>query len=141
MGAVVRRASEDKKRVRLNIISHLLSRVPYKALPREKVKLPKRKVARSRRPIRSRSYPRSSDVAAFTAAIRLRTSRIECRSKRTSGRCCKVRQNMIRARDRPVMTATAVATTPGIMNEWLSTYLPIFVVPDRSKLIAAISEP
>ena len=39
------------------------------------------------------------------------------------------------------MTATAVATTPGITNEWLSTYLPIFVVPERSKLIAAISEP
>jgi polyphosphate kinase 2 len=36
--------SEDKKRVRLNIISHLLSRIPYKAPPREKVKLPKRKV-------------------------------------------------------------------------------------------------
>ena len=39
------------------------------------------------------------------------------------------------------MTATAGATTPGITNEWLSTYLPIFVVPERSKLIAAISEP
>jgi polyphosphate kinase 2 len=36
--------SEDKKRVRLNIISHLLSRIPYEELPREKVKLPKRKV-------------------------------------------------------------------------------------------------
>jgi polyphosphate kinase 2 len=36
--------SEDKKRVRLNIISHLLSRIPYEAPPREKVKLPKRKV-------------------------------------------------------------------------------------------------
>jgi hypothetical protein len=35
--------SEDKKRVRLNIISHLLSKVPYKELPREKVKLPGRK--------------------------------------------------------------------------------------------------
>jgi hypothetical protein len=34
--------SDDKKRARLNIISHLLSKVPYKALPREKVKLPKR---------------------------------------------------------------------------------------------------
>jgi len=34
--------SEDKKRVRLNIISHLLSRIPYKELPREKVKLPDR---------------------------------------------------------------------------------------------------
>jgi len=36
--------SEDKQRVRLNIISHILSRIPYKTLPREKVKLPKRKV-------------------------------------------------------------------------------------------------
>jgi len=36
--------SEDKQRVRLNIISHLLSRIPYKSLPREKAKLPKRKV-------------------------------------------------------------------------------------------------
>ena len=35
--------SEDKKRVRLNIITHLLSRIPYAAPPREKVKLPKRK--------------------------------------------------------------------------------------------------
>ena len=34
--------SEDKKRVRLNIIRHLLSKIPYKKLPREKVKLPKR---------------------------------------------------------------------------------------------------
>jgi polyphosphate kinase 2 len=34
--------SNDKKRARLNIISHLLSKVPYKALPHEKVKLPKR---------------------------------------------------------------------------------------------------
>jgi len=34
--------SDDKRRARLNIIAHLLSRVPYKAAPREKVKLPKR---------------------------------------------------------------------------------------------------
>ncbi|MFO1325333.1 MAG: polyphosphate kinase 2 [Burkholderiales bacterium] len=34
--------SEDKKRVRLNIISHLLGRIPYKDTPREKVKLPDR---------------------------------------------------------------------------------------------------
>ena len=34
--------SDDKKRVRLNIIGHILSRVPYKELPREKVALPKR---------------------------------------------------------------------------------------------------
>lgn len=34
--------SDDKKRARLNIITHLLSRIPYKELPREKVKLPSR---------------------------------------------------------------------------------------------------
>jgi polyphosphate kinase 2 len=38
--------SEDKKRVRLNIISHLLSKVPYKDTPREKVKLPKRQTGK-----------------------------------------------------------------------------------------------
>jgi len=35
--------SDDKKRARLNIISHLLSQVPYEAPKRAKVKLPKRK--------------------------------------------------------------------------------------------------
>jgi len=35
--------SECKKSVRLNIISHLLSKVPYEESPREKVKLPERK--------------------------------------------------------------------------------------------------
>jgi polyphosphate kinase len=34
--------SDDKKRARLNCISHLLSLIPYKKAPREKVKLPKR---------------------------------------------------------------------------------------------------
>ena len=38
--------SEDKKRVRLNVISHLLKHVPYKALHAEKVELPKRKIGR-----------------------------------------------------------------------------------------------
>ena len=38
--------SEDKKRVRLNVISHLLKHVPYKGLPAEKVELPKRKIGR-----------------------------------------------------------------------------------------------
>ena len=37
--------SDDKRRARLNIITHLLSQVPYKAAPREKVKLPKRQKA------------------------------------------------------------------------------------------------
>ena len=34
--------SDDKKRARLNLITHLLSRIPYKKVPREKVMLPKR---------------------------------------------------------------------------------------------------
>src|SRR6516164_8762620 len=34
--------SDDKRRARLNLISHLLSQVPYQEAPREKVKLPKR---------------------------------------------------------------------------------------------------
>ena len=34
--------TDDKRRGRLNIISHLLGQIPYKAVPREKVKLPKR---------------------------------------------------------------------------------------------------
>ncbi|MEY6432820.1 polyphosphate kinase 2 [Thioalkalicoccus limnaeus] len=37
--------SDDKKRARLNIIQHLLSRIPYEDLPREKVVLPKRQKA------------------------------------------------------------------------------------------------
>ncbi|MFP6561525.1 polyphosphate kinase 2 [Paraburkholderia sp. B3] len=34
--------SDDKNRVRLNVISHLLSKIPYEPVPRDKVKLPKR---------------------------------------------------------------------------------------------------
>jgi polyphosphate kinase 2 len=46
--------SNDKKRVRLNIISHLLTKIPYKSMPREKVKLPKRqKIGNYRAPDRA----------------------------------------------------------------------------------------
>ena len=34
--------SDDKRRARLNIISHLLDQIPYRKAPREKVKLPDR---------------------------------------------------------------------------------------------------
>ena len=34
--------SDDKRRAHLNLIRHFLSRIPYKSLPREKIKLPKR---------------------------------------------------------------------------------------------------
>lgn len=36
--------SDDKRKARLNIIEHILSKIPYKSVPRAKVKLPKRKV-------------------------------------------------------------------------------------------------
>ena len=43
--------SDDKKRTRLNIITHLLGKVPYKEAPREKVKLPSRqKLAKYKSP-------------------------------------------------------------------------------------------
>jgi polyphosphate kinase len=45
--------SDDKRRARLDIISHILSNISYKSPPREKVKLPKRKLST----YRSRSYP------------------------------------------------------------------------------------
>jgi polyphosphate kinase len=34
--------SDDKRRARLNTLAHILSKIPYKELPREKVKFPKR---------------------------------------------------------------------------------------------------
>ena len=34
--------SDDKKRARLNIITHLLGQIPYEDLPRDKIELPKR---------------------------------------------------------------------------------------------------
>ena len=34
--------SDDKRRARLNAISHLLSQIPYEAVPRTEVRLPKR---------------------------------------------------------------------------------------------------
>jgi polyphosphate kinase 2 len=37
--------SNDKRRARLNLITHLLKQIPYKSAPREKVELPKRQKA------------------------------------------------------------------------------------------------
>ncbi|HEY7580517.1 MAG TPA: polyphosphate kinase 2 [Acetobacteraceae bacterium] len=37
--------SDDKKRARLNLITHLLKHIPYEELPREKVRLPERQKA------------------------------------------------------------------------------------------------
>ncbi len=41
--------SDDKRRARLNIIEHLLGKIPYKDVSRKKVKLPKRHVAAVRK--------------------------------------------------------------------------------------------
>ena len=41
--------SDDKRRARLNIIGHLLSKIPYKDVPHENVKLPKRHVTAARK--------------------------------------------------------------------------------------------
>jgi polyphosphate kinase 2 len=51
--------TDDKKRGRLNIISHLLGRVPYEPVKRKKVKLPDRDVSakKSGRQIEIRSVP------------------------------------------------------------------------------------
>lgn len=45
--------SEDKKRVRLNIISHLLSQIPYKDLHIQTMDLPKRKIGK----VKPTKYP------------------------------------------------------------------------------------
>jgi len=46
--------SNDKRRARLNLITHLLGQIPYKTAPREKVKLPKRQ---KRHGYREPDYP------------------------------------------------------------------------------------
>jgi len=54
--------SDDKKRARLNIIKHFLSLIPYKKIPRPKVKFPRRKIRRdSNRAV----HPRKMVPAAF----------------------------------------------------------------------------
>ena len=46
--------SDDKRRARLNLITHLLKQIPYKEPPREKIKLPKRQKAGGYRESRHR---------------------------------------------------------------------------------------
>jgi polyphosphate kinase 2 len=46
--------SDDKRRARLNVITHLLSRIPYEKLPRDKIELPKRQ---KRHGYREPDYP------------------------------------------------------------------------------------
>ena len=46
--------SDDKRRARLNIITHILSKIPYKEVPRPKIELPKRQ---KREGYKERDYP------------------------------------------------------------------------------------
>ncbi len=51
--------SDDKKKARLNCIAHLLSLIPYQAVPHEKVKLPRRKTKDhydDQRPLKGRHF-------------------------------------------------------------------------------------
>jgi polyphosphate kinase len=50
--------SDDKKRARLNIITHLLDLIPYEPLPKRKVSLPKRVIADVARPHSGAPPPR-----------------------------------------------------------------------------------
>jgi len=36
--------SDDKRRARLNVLTHLLNAIPYKKAPPHKIELPKRKI-------------------------------------------------------------------------------------------------
>ncbi len=40
----------------------------------------------------------------------------------------------------PTTVALTTWIMPGAMNEWLSSYLPMTVVPDRSKFTVAMSD-
>jgi hypothetical protein len=54
--------SDDKRRARLNVINHILRNVPYKSLPREKIKFPKRQ---KREGYRDPNYPWKYVKAAY----------------------------------------------------------------------------
>lgn len=51
-----------------------------------------------------------------------------------------VTQNRSCARPKATNVEMDTQTRPGIMKEWLRRYLPMTVVPDRSKLTVAMSD-
>ena len=51
--------SDDKKRARLNVITHLLDVIPYQPLAKRKVSLPKRDVHETSHPHGATPPPRS----------------------------------------------------------------------------------
>ena len=71
--------SEDKKRVRLNVISHLLAHIPYEALPVDKVKLPKRKIGA----YRAADYPFKVVPECLPAAAAEKPAKPEKKSEKS----------------------------------------------------------
>ncbi len=69
--------SDDKKRARLNTISHLLRQIPYEAMPKEKVKLPKRRAVTA---ITSLNIPSSSCRSSPGPRIKARNTADRLRS-------------------------------------------------------------
>ena len=79
--------SDDKKRARLNCISHLLRHIPYEEAPREKVRLPERqKKSGDRDP----AYPfKFVPERASRAGMRLRAAAQSARWRRRKRYCSR----------------------------------------------------
>ena len=67
--------NDDKKRGRLNIISHLLSQIPYEPLPPHDVKMPRRPSPRRVRRARPAAAPHPDSLLAETRATETRSWR------------------------------------------------------------------
>ena len=95
--------SDDKKRARLNCISHLLSLIPYERIPRKKVKLPKR-----------------SNKGAYDDQARARRQKIHTRKVlRSTEDWCTGRLRSVRTRA-TIATAFCFAGFCIVLTWWLS---------------------
>ena len=54
--------ADNKRRARLNCISHLLSVIPYEEIKRDKVKLPERQKAKGYQEPTNRSYKKVPEI-------------------------------------------------------------------------------
>src|SRR5262249_13963387 len=110
--------SDDKRRARLNIISHLLDQIRYKAPPGEKVKLPKRKTGKYRSP--AHRYKRLPGVGGSRRIWRLRAPvlqvarRAEVDERAALPRDARtIREVCAGPRDDPVLSARGSALRRG----------------------------
>ena len=88
VGAVVRGETNDKRRGRLNIITHLLSQVPYKPLEPHDVALPKRQKKPSGAPRPHHLFERSRRRSREGSASLTQPPSAACRSSRGTGPSC-----------------------------------------------------